>query len=81
MLAEAISSIKTAQWPKSPPPPPYSSGSEVHSRPFAPGFQPGLAIDAARLVPLGLAWQALALDEAAHRGAEHFVVFAVHRAR
>src|SRR5450830_2200416 len=38
MLAEANSSISTAQWPKSPPPPPYSSGSEVHSRPSRPAF-------------------------------------------
>src|SRR5487761_2303004 len=38
MLAEASSSISTAQWPKSPPPPPYSSGSEVHSRPSRPAL-------------------------------------------
>src|SRR5487761_2084170 len=36
MLAEASSSISTAQWPKSPPP--YSSGSEVHSRPSRPAL-------------------------------------------
>src|ERR1039457_6012545 len=38
MLAEAISSISTAQWPKSPPPPPYSSGSEVQSSPSRPAL-------------------------------------------
>src|SRR5450759_5402855 len=48
---------------------------------LAPGLEPGFAVDAPDLVPFGLARQALALDEAAHRGAEHFVVFAIHRAR
>ena len=49
-------------------------------QPFLAGLPPGVAIDAAGFVPFGLARQALALDEAAHRGAEHFVVFAIDAA-
>ena len=42
---------------------------------FAPGLEPGFAVDLAVLVPLGLAGFAFALQKAAHGGAQHFMVF------
>ncbi|MNU04136.1 hypothetical protein D3C72_2484250 [compost metagenome] len=44
---------------------------------FAAGLEPGLAVDAAGLVPGGLARQAFALEEAARGFPEHLVVFAI----
>ncbi|MCY1547362.1 hypothetical protein D9M68_834160 [compost metagenome] len=36
--ARAYSSLNTATWPKSPPPPPYSVGRVMPSRPSRPAF-------------------------------------------
>ena len=69
------------EWPKSPPPPPYSVGSVTHSRPSRPALQPDLAVDPAGLVPFGHVRSDLALQETAHRGAELLVIVSEYGAR
>jgi hypothetical protein len=46
-------------------------------KPFAPGLEPGFAVDDAVGQPLFLARHAFALEEAAHGGAELLMIFTI----
>ena len=72
--ARASSSMTTAEKPKSPPGPPYSSGVSQHSRPGGARFLPRFARDDSGALPLSVVRGDLAGDEAAHLVAERLVL-------